>query len=74
MHATNQVNWRNRAIANIQNRDPESLHLLHVGGMLQKDIRSMKAKLVECFDGIRASAQGSPPDEGLAITIDLFRF
>ncbi|RYZ95505.1 MAG: DUF4423 domain-containing protein [Proteobacteria bacterium] len=73
LHATNHVNWRNRAIANVQNRDPDSLHLPHVGAMQRSEIKSIKAKLVHRFDGSRIAADGSIPEDGLALTIDLFR-
>ncbi|RZA00263.1 MAG: DUF4423 domain-containing protein [Proteobacteria bacterium] len=74
LHATNHGNWRQRAINNIQNRDPEALHLLHVTPLRRSDIPKIKAKLVECFEEIRQLTDGSPPEDGLALTLDFFRF
>jgi uncharacterized protein (TIGR02147 family) len=73
LNATNQVGWRTRAIQNLQNRDPDALHLLLLSAVSKSDIAKLKAKLAECLEDLRQASDASKKEDGIAITIDLFR-
>ncbi len=49
MSGSNQTNWRQRAIFNIQSRDPESLHCLQLNAVKRGDFIKLKAVLVEAL-------------------------
>jgi uncharacterized protein (TIGR02147 family) len=73
MNSTNHINWRQRAIANIQVRDLEALHLLHLCNISRRDFAKVKAKLAECLEDIRQIAESSGKDDAVAVSLDFLR-
>lgn len=69
----NQTNWRQRAIFNIQSRDPDSLHLQQILAVRRADVPKLKARLLQCMEEARGSAGESAPEDGVVLLIDLFR-
>jgi len=69
----NQTNWRQRAIFNIQSRDPDALHLQQVLAVRRADVPKLKAQLLQCLEEVRAAGADPAPEDGIVLVIDLFR-
>jgi len=70
---TNHINWRQRAIANIQSQDTDALHYSVVSALSVADVEKFRELILKCIEGTRKVVEPSPEEEIICFTCDLFK-
>ncbi len=70
---TNHINWRQRAIENIQSQDTEALHYSVVSALSISDIEKFRELILKCIEDTRKVVEPSPEEETICFTCDLFK-
>ena len=73
LNIANHVNWRQRAISDIQIGEEDSLHYTAVHALAVKDIPKIRREADICYSGTREIVKPSPEEEIVCLTCDLFR-
>lgn len=71
--SVNHINWRQRAIENIQGQDPEALHYSVVSALSVKDIEIFRKNILKCIEDTRKIVAPSPEEEMVCFNCDFFR-
>jgi uncharacterized protein (TIGR02147 family) len=72
MTEVNHLNWRQRALLDIQQRKPTSIHYTSVFTMKPSDFKTLKSSLMAFVDESRSAISQSPAEELYSFTCDLF--
>jgi uncharacterized protein (TIGR02147 family) len=68
-----QLNWRNQASSRIPRGDRGEIHYTALYTLSEKDIPTLKEKIVELIEGTRKVVIPSHPEELVCFTCDFFR-
>jgi len=73
MTGANHINWRQRAIANIQSMDDTALHYSAAFALSQDDFHELKEMIVEFIEQANNKISASPCEEAAVFSCDFFR-
>lgn len=73
MNEMNHMNWRQRAIENLQKQDSSSLHYSLVFAISHKDYDELREMIMHFLEEAHKKIEPSPCEEIAAFTFDLFK-
>lgn len=71
--SANHINWRQRAIENIQSQDTEAIHYSVVSALSIADIEKFRELILKCIEDTRKIVEPSPEEEVICFTCDFFK-
>jgi len=71
--AIHHSNWRQRAVAKIQEREEGEVRFTGVHAISRTDFQKIKSRLLDSIEEIRKIAGPSPEEELFCVTVDAFR-
>ncbi len=68
----NHLNWRQKAVEDLDKESPSSMHYTSVFALSKKDTESLRKKLMTVLKEFRSEISNSPPEEMYCFNLDWF--